>query len=979
MAKYIPKSVESKWQKYWQTAPKKAANRGKYYILDMFPYPSGDGLHVGHVENFTATDILSRYQRLQGYDVIHPMGWDAFGLPAENFAIKTGVHPDIKTKESIANFKRQIQSVGLSYDWEREVNTSSPEYYRWTQWVFLFLYEQGLAYRKKAKVNWCPSCQTVLANEQVIDGKCDRSGDVVVQKDLEQWFFRITDLVEDTKSVKGEKIHGLLSGLDTIDWPESTKAAQRHWVGRSEGVEVKFPIVGTQDAITVFTTRLDTIYGCSYVVVAPEHTVVQNLADPAPVELTEYLAASARKTNLERTELNKDKTGVRLPIEVAHPFTGERLPVYVADYVLGSYGTGAVMGVPAHDERDYEFAQKYSLPIVDSVAPYFVATHPDYVYRPEYPTKEALGITGLLHDVEKDLYLILEGKQGFKSFINGASEKDESPEETFRRETLEETGYNIKDIRPITSSFRSSYCKFWKEVNLESTVRSYYATLENTVPELVSEEEKSKNTVSWWSATQVEEFLALADSKGEDRYMRYVWEHHQSGAYPYTDDGILIASGKFTGLTSDAARTQMAEWLEGEGLGMRKVNYRLRDWLVSRQRYWGAPIPMVYCAKCVGQTDAKGREYQAAHIDDQTYALVPVPLADLPVQLPTDVDFRPTGESPLVRSESFHRVACPNCGGTARRESDTMDTFVCSSWYYMRFLDSQNSEEFASPKALQSMPVDFYMGGAEHTVLHLLYARFVTKALARAGLLDCDEPFAKLRHQGMILGPDGRKMSKSYGNVINPDSVVGEYGADTLRLYEMFMGPIDEMKPWKPESVVGMRRFLERIWKVGNREIYTEGESDVVDTMLHQTIAKVTDDIANLRFNTAISQMMICLGTFEEAEDIALDTWQTYLVLLYPLAPHIASELWETLGAPTAIEMENWPIYDSAKLVAQSVTLGVQVNGKVRGNITLAPDASQEVAEALARSDAHVAEYLAAGTVAKVVYVPGRILSFVVR
>ena len=854
MAKYTPKSVESKWQKYWQSAPKKAATKGKYYILDMFPYPSGDGLHVGHVENFTATDILSRYQRLQGFDVIHPMGWDAFGLPAENFAIKTGVHPDIKTKESIANFKRQIQSVGLSYDWEREINTSSPDYYRWTQWLFLFLYEQGLAYRKKAKVNWCPSCQTVLANEQVIDGKCDRSGDVVVQKDLEQWFFRITDLVEDTKNVKGEKIHGLLSGLDTIDWPESTKAAQRHWVGRSEGVEVKFPIVGTKDAITVFTTRLDTIYGCSYVVVAPEHTVVQNLTDPAPAELAEYLTTSARKTNLERTELNKDKTGVRLPIEVAHPFTGERLPVYVADYVLGSYGTGAVMGVPAHDERDYEFATKYNLEI-------------------------------------KHVVLVSN---------------------TDREQWVPHNGENLDYWNPVITT---------------------------------------EDGETWW------------------------WR--QSSCY--TEDGILFNSESYSSLTSALAREKMAEWLEQEGLGTRKVNYRLRDWLVSRQRYWGAPIPMVYCVSCVGQADAAGREYQTAHVDEKTYALVPVPLADLPVLLPTDVDFRPTGESPLVRSDSFHRVSCPNCGGAARRESDTMDTFVCSSWYYMRFLDSQNSEEFTSPKALQGMPVDFYMGGAEHTVLHLLYARFVTKALARAGLLDCDEPFAKLRHQGMILGPDGRKMSKSYGNVINPDSVVGEYGADTLRLYEMFMGPIDEMKPWKPESVVGMRRFLERIWRVGNREVYAEGESPVVDTMLHQTIAKVGDDIANLRFNTAISQMMICLGTFEEAEDIALDTWQSYLVLLYPLAPHIASELWETLGSPTPIEFENWPTYDSAKLVAQSVTLGVQVNGKVRGNITLAPDASQETAEALARADAHVAEYLAAGTVAKVVYVPGRILSFVVR
>ena len=552
MKGYDPQKIEAKWQKLWQKNghPKPKSTKGKYYVLDMFPYPSGDGLHVGHVENFTATDIYARFKRFQGYDVLHPIGWDAFGLPAENFAIKTGIHPQLKTKESIKNFTRQIKSIGLSYDWERELNTASPEYYRWTQWMFLFLYKNGLAYKKKASVNWCPSCQTVLANEQVIDGKCDRSGDFVVQKDLAQWFFKITDFVEPSKSESGQKIPGLLSGLETIDWPASTKAAQKHWIGRSEGTEVIFYVADTEEEVRVFTTRVDTIYGCTYVVVAPEHPLLQHLASRISNsgEVTAYLTKTKKKTDLERTELNKDKTGVFLHgIEVIHPFTGKRLSVYVADYVLGTYGTGAVMGVPAHDERDMVFAKKYDLEILRAIS--------------EPGKKQAAHIYEL--------------------------------------------------------------------------------------------------------------------------------------AQPFIDDGTLVHSGEFSGLASEEAREKMTAWLRKEKLGKAVVNYRLRDWLVSRQRYWGAPIPIVYCDDC---------------------GMVPVSEKDLPVKLPTDVDFLPMGESPLSRSKSFHKVKCPKCGAKARRESDTMDTFVCSSWYYLRFADPHNSKQFSSKKALTKyLPVDFYMGGAEHT------------------------------------------------------------------------------------------------------------------------------------------------------------------------------------------------------------------------------------------------------------------------
>lgn len=808
MKQYEPKKIEGKWQKIWskQDLFKKASSKGKFYILDMFPYPSGDGLHVGHVENFTATDIYARFKRYQGYDVLRPMGWDAFGLPAENFAIKTGIHPSKKTIESIKNFKRQMQSVGLSYDWSREINASSPEYYRWTQWMFLFFYKNGLAYKKKAKVNWCDKDATVLANEQVIDGKCDRCGSVVVQKDLEQWFFKITDFVEPTKSVTGKKVSGLLSGLDKIDWPESTKSAQKHWIGRSEGAEVVFYVADTEEEVRVFTTRLDTIYGCTYVVLAPEHGLIADLRMHITnwTEVEKYIATTKKKTDLERTELNKDKTGICLEgIEVAHPFTGERLPVYIADYVLGTYGTGAVMGVPAHDERDFAFAKKYQLEIIE----------------------------------------VIQGKQ---------------------------------------------------------------------------------------------------DTTSEE---------------PYTDDGVLVSSKEFSGLTSAEAREKMTAWLKQEKIGKKVVNYRLRDWLISRQRYWGAPIPIIYCEDC---------------------GAMPVPEKDLPVKLPTDVDFRPTGESPLVRSKSFHKVKCPKCGKKARRESDTMDTFVCSSWYYMRFADPQNTKVFASKKALEKyLPVDFYMGGAEHTVLHLLYARFFTKALMKYGHVNFDEPFMKLRHQGTILATDGQKMSKSKGNVVNPDQVVAEFGADSLRLYEMFMGPLEDKKAWNTGSIIGVRRFLEKVWKL-KEKVSGNTLSTSAQGTLHRTIKKVTEDLEELKYNTAISALMILVNELEKSSELATKDYRLLLLLLSPFAPHMTEELWHELGEKKSIFLASWPKYDAKKIVAETVNVAVQVNGKVRTVLAIATGTTEDEVKAQALADPNVKLHIADKTVRKVIYVPGKIVSIVV-
>ncbi|MDD2767052.1 MAG: leucine--tRNA ligase [Candidatus Moranbacteria bacterium] len=823
---YNPKKIEAKWQKEWKKNghPKAKGKNGKMYILDMFPYPSGDGLHVGHVENFTATDIYARFKRMNGYDVLHPMGWDAFGLPAENFAIKTGIHPSKKTLESIKNFKRQMESIGLSYDWEREINTSSPEYYKWTQWMFLFLYKNGLAYKKKAKVNWCEACHTVLANEQVIDGKCDRSGDIVIQKDLEQWFFKITDFVEDTKSESGKKISGLLSGLGKVDWPSSTATAQKHWIGRSEGAEVIFPVANTEEEIRVFTTRVDTIFGCTYVVVAPEHPLIsQQLTNNSQQkiqnkeEVKKYLAITKKKTDLERTELNKEKTGVVLVgIEAINPFTGEKVPVYVADYVLGTYGTGAVMGVPAHDERDFAFAKKYELFIQQSVA--------------------------------------------------------------------------------------------------------------------------------------------SLDKKNETEC--------------FTEDGILIDSGEFTGLSSEEAREKMSAWLKKEKMGGKRVQYRLRDWLISRQRYWGSPIPIIYCDEC---------------------GTVPVPEKDLPVKLPTDVDFRPTGESPLVRSKSFQRVKCPTCGKKARRESDTMDTFVCSSWYYLRFADPNNTKKFADPKKLAKyLPVDFYMGGAEHTVLHLLYARFFTKALAKYDYLTFDEPILKLRHQGMVIAEDGRKMSKSLGNVVNPDAVITELGADTLRLYEMFMGPLEDMKTWNTGSVIGLRRFLDKVWRLGqltvNKKQSTENKK--IEGLLHKTIKKVTEDVEDLKFNTAISTLMILVNAMEKEESLSPRTYQSFLILLSPFAPHITEELWQIVEARSAIRqlaeakksifLAPWPKWDAKKIVEELSVIAVQVNGKVRATFEIATGSSEAEVKKVALEDPRVQSYTEGKQIRKIIYIQDKILSIVI-
>ena len=817
MPKYNPQKVERKWQEYWEKHPElteaiKKSEKPKFYCLDMFPYPSGDGLHMGHVENYTASDIYSRYLRMKGRNVLHPVGWDAFGLPTENYAISIKAHPAEVAQRNIKTFTRQIKSLGFSYDWSREIDSSDPNYYKWTQWFFLFLHKNGLAYRKKAKVNWCESCQTVLANEQAEGGICERCKNQVIQKDMEQWFFRITDFADE-----------LIKGLDKIDWPESTKTAQKNWIGRSEGAIIRFEIKLNskakpsgllrlslrRDNLEVFTTRLDTIYGCTYCVIAPENELISNLKSQISNlnEVEKYIVQAKKKTDLQRTDLAKEKTGVEIKgLKAVNPFTNEAVPIFVADYILSTYGTGAVMAVPAHDERDFEFAKKYKLEI-----------------------KEVIKNENKISSVEKAAFI---------------------------------------------------------------------------------------------------------------------------------DDGILVNSEKYSNLTSEKAREEMARWLEKNNLGERKTTYKLRDWLISRQRYWGAPIPMIFCEKCSWQ---------------------PVPEKDLPVLLPEVKDYRPKGTSPLGTNPDFVNTTCPECGGEAKRETDTMDTFVCSSWYFFRFADPKNEKEFADEAKIKKwLPVDLYIGGAEHTVLHLLYSRFFTKALHKHGYIDFDEPFKKLRHQGIVLAEDGRKMSKSLENVINPDEIVEKFGADTLRLYEMFMGPLEDSKSWNTKSIIGLKRFLEKVWKLKSMINDQGSTNNKLEILLNKTIKKVTEDIENLRFNTAISAMMILVNEMEKQKNILNSQFSILNSLLAPFAPHIAEELWQQLGRKDSIFLEKWPEYDSKLVKDEEITLIIQINGKLRDQIKAPAGVKEEEAKRLALESKKVIKYMEGKNIQKVIFVKDRLINFVV-
>ena len=801
--KYDYSKIEKKWQDIWDEKQTFAAKDDytlpKFYGLVEFPYPSGQGLHVGHPRSYTALDIVSRKKRLEGYNVLYPMGWDAFGLPTENFAIKNHIHPSVVTEKNIANFKRQLKSLGFSFDWSREINTTDPEYYKWTQWIFLQLYKKGLAYKKKMSVNWCTSCKCVLANEEVVNGVCERCGSEVVHKEKSQWMLKITDYAEK-----------LLDGLDDVDFIERVKTQQRNWIGKSYGTQVTFNTTN-KDSFDVFTTRADTLFGVTYMVMSPEHPLIEKWSSQIEnlKEVEAYKAEAAKKSDFERTELAKDKSGVMLKgIKAINPVNNKEIPIFVSDYVLISYGTGAIMAVPGHDERDFEFAKKFGLPIIEVVS-------------------------------------------------------------------------GGKDI-------------------------------------------------------------------SED---------------PYTDcaNGTMVNSDFLNGLSVDEAKTKIQQWLSERKIGVKKTNYKLRDWVFSRQRYWGEPIPMVYCEKC---------------------GYVPIDESELPLTLPNVESFEPTdnGESPLSAITDWVNTTCPHCGGKAKRETDTMPQWAGSSWYFLRYCDPHNDKELASKEALEYwMPVDWYNGGMEHTTLHLLYSRFWHRFLYDIGVVPNPEPYKKRTSHGMILGENGEKMSKSRGNVINPDDIVRDYGADTMRVYEMFIGDFEKAAPWSQASIKGSKRFLDKVFALSDMLCDGDKYSEKLEVSFNKTVKKVTEDIENLKMNTAIAALMSLLNEIYEVKSINKAEMKTFITLLNPFAPHITEEMWEICGFEGMLNQTKWPVFDEAKCVDSNVEIAVQVNGKIKARIQVPAEVTSEDAISQAKCVEAVSKEIASKTIVKELYVKKRLVNIVVK
>lgn len=801
---YNHKVVEKKWQKVWDDEKAFAAtndySKPKYYALVEFPYPSGQGLHVGHPRPYTALDIVARKRRMQGYNVLYPMGWDAFGLPTENYAIKNKIHPKIVTENNVKHFKDQLHSLGYSFDWDREINTTDPKYYKWTQWIFLKLFKAGLAYKKEMPINWCTSCKVGLANEEVVNGVCERCGAPVVRKVKSEWMLKITDYADK-----------LIEGLNDVDYIERVKVSQKNWIGRSTGAEVDFQIEDTEDKLRIYTTRCDTLFGVTYMVVSPEHPYLDKYKDQIKnwEEIVAYREQASRKSDFERAELAKDKTGVAIDgLTAINPVNGKEVPIWVSDYVLMSYGTGAIMAVPAHDERDWEFAKKFHLPIIQVVA-----------------------------------------KNGEEVDVNEA-------------------------------------------------------------------------------------------------------------AFTDVATGVLINSDFLNGLEVKDAKEKMIKFLEEKGIGQAKTNYKLRDWVFSRQRYWGEPIPIVHCDKC---------------------GYVPIDESELPLLLPEVESYMPTdnGESPLAAMTDWVNTTCPCCGGPAKRETDTMPQWAGSSWYFLRYTDPHNDKALASPEALKYwLPVDWYNGGMEHTTLHLLYSRFWHKFLYDQGVVPTPEPYQKRTSHGMILGENGEKMSKSRGNVVNPDDIVQEYGADTLRTYEMFIGAFDLAASWSEDGVKGCRRFLDRVWKLQDLMTDEEGYSKDLETKMHQTIKKVSNDFENLKYNTAIAAMMTLLNDFYKKGSITRGELKTLIILLNPVAPHITEEMWQIIGCEGRVYQQTWPEFDEAKTVESSVEIAVQINGKVKGTLGIQKDDPKD--QVIAKAKEVIADKLT-GNIIKEIYVPGRLVNIVMK
>ena len=946
MKAYDHRKLEKKWQKVWEKSGLYKAtekkSKKKSYLLIEFPYPSGEGMHVGHIRSNTAMDVIARKRRAEGYNVLYPIGWDAFGLPAENYALKTGIHPAIITKKSIDNFRRQLKDLGFSFDWSREVNTTDPAYYRWTQWIFLQLYKHGLAYKNKSAINWCPKDKIGLANEEVIDGKCERCGTQTEKREKEQWLLAITKYAE-----------RLDKDLDTVDFLEKIKLQQRNWIGKSEGAEIDFAITGRKEKITVFTTRVDTLFGATFVVLAPEHPLVSVLSEDVSnkKEITDYVTKTKKISEMERTAEGKEKTGVEIKgVKAINPANKEEVPVFVADYALPHYGTGALMAVPAHDERDYAFAQKFKIPVKQVIAPrYYQATEPG-VFRPKEPVVEKDGVIALIKHWKEDKYMGLKWKDvAWLTLLTGGVDQGHTPEQTVIKEIKEETGFLNPKIVKNFGVVDGIFYHVPKQRNQHVHGHIFYVELQNGEKEKVDPTEEAKHEIKWMTLKELENSLTGDTHK-------YFVDIFQNGYRPYEGAGSLVNSGKFTGLESEKAK---AEIIKAVG-GKKKTTFKLRDWVFSRQRYWGEPIPMINCGKC---------------------GWVPVPEKDLPVELPKVKNYQPTdtGESPLATIDKWVKTKCPTCKGPARRETDVMPNWAGSSWYFLRYTDPKNKKVFASEKALKHWtPVDWYNGGMEHTTLHLLYSRFWHKFLFDLKLVPTSEPYMKRTSHGLILAGDGEKMSKSRGNVVNPDDVIERLGADSLRLYEMFMGPFDQPISWNTDSIVGMYRFLERVWRL-REKVSPRAELDSsTETLFNQTIEKVGKDIEDMRFNTAVSQMMVLQNAFDKHSAIPLTHYKTLLRLLAPFAPHMTEELWQELKGKKSIHLEPWPSYDKSKLSRSEVTIAVQVNGKVRATLEVSTDLEESEVVARAEGLPDMEKWLSGQIIKKRIYVPGKIVNFVI-